>query len=402
MKKHFVFFHQNFPGQFGPIASFLVKEGAKVSFFSEYCNESKLVPGVNHYFYKPDNTFQSKESFFFSKYFEAECRSMYGALQAFQKARINSPDVFVGHAGFGSLGLLHMAYPKIPTIGFFELFYEPLKPETYTRKEYSVPSPNLWRMPLRNATHLVELEYCTKAYSPTKYQKSTFPTVYQDKIQVFFDGINTDFYAPGDIRVNSELKGSWPPEAKIITYVARGLEALRGFDIFMEAAYELSLKRTDVHFVIAGNPQTHYGPEMLTLKEKTFKEYVLKKRSYDLSRFHFLNWISERELLDLFRISDCHFYWTIPYVLSWSFFQAMSVGCLVLASRSAPVCEVIEENTNGLLFEPYAVEEIVEKILEALDRQDKYLPLRKNARQTIIDKYSYSVCLPKLAEFYLA
>src|SRR5690606_16219772 len=132
------------------------------------------------------------------------------------------------------------------------------------------------------------------------FQKSTYPKAYQDKIEVLFDGIDTDFYCPGPVGEDTELNITWPKDVKIVTYVARGLEAMRGFDIFMEVAHQICQERDDVHFVIAGEARTCYGSEMLHIEEPTFKDYVLKQRDYDLSRFHFLGWISEPALRDLF------------------------------------------------------------------------------------------------------
>jgi glycosyltransferase involved in cell wall biosynthesis len=254
---------------------------------------------------------------------------------------------------------------------------------------------------LRNATQLVELEYCTRGYCPTPFQRSTYPEAYQHKLSVIFDGIDTDFYSPGEVSANSELKRTWPADAKLVTYVSRGLEAMRGFDIFMDVAHRVSQQRDDVHFVIAGNPKTNYGSEMIGVKEPTFKDHVLKMHRYDLSRFHFLEWISERALVDLFRLSDCHFFWTVPFTLSWSLLQSLSTGCLVVASNTAPVRDAITHGVNGLLVEPGARDEMVALMLEVLAGRAHDQELRRNARLSMT-QYSFQSCLPRLAEYFLS
>jgi glycosyltransferase involved in cell wall biosynthesis len=153
--------------------------------------------------------------------------------------------------------------------------------------------------------------------------------------------------------------------------------------------------------VIAGNPKTHYGSEMINLQGfETFKDYVMSLHPYDLNRFHFLNWISEPALVDLYRLSDCHFYWTVPFTLSWSLFQALSTGCLVMGSNSAPVRDAITHGVNGLLVEPYDRDALVEQMLEILDKPEQYAYLRDHAREGTT-QYSFETCLPKLADFYL-
>lgn len=399
-KRQIAFFHQNYPAQFGPIIQYLLKEDdVEIAFFSEYITKP-LYKGLKHILFKPVATGNEKTPYFFSRYFEQECASMHGAYMALQAAKLDSLDLCVGHVAFGNMGLLHVEYPEIPKIGFFELFYDAYRDDAAMRFEYPVPKPNRLRVPLRNATQLVELHYCAKGYSPTPFQRSTYPVEFQHKLETLFDGIDVHLYQPGDISAASELTPTWPKDAPIITYVSRGLEAIRGFDIFMEVAHRVSLKHPDVHFVVAGNPKTHYGSEMIALQgESTFKDYVLKQRPYDLSRFHFLNWISEPALVDLFRLTRCHFYWTVPFTLSWSLFQAMSTGAFILGSNTAPVRDLVQDGVNGVLVEPRDLDAMEAVMLEALDNPRKFQPLQEAGRDTILDKYSFEVCLPKLAAF---
>lgn len=392
--------HQTYPAQFGPITEFLLQHyDMDVTFFSQFASK-KPIPNLKHVLYQSVKTNHEEDPYFFSRYFEQEAASMHGLYNALQQSKIE-PDVLIGHIAFGNMGLLHVEYPDVPRIGFFELFYDPFGKYSENRPEYPVPKPNRLRVPLRNATQLIELEYCTKGYSPTTFQRSTYPEAYQSKLSVLFDGINTDLYQPGSVTSKSELPITWPVDAPIVTYVSRGLEAMRGFDIFMEVAHRVSKVHPNVHFVIAGNPKTHYGSEMINIQEETFKDYVLKKHPYDLNRFHFLNWISESALVDLYRLSACHFYWTVPFTLSWSLFQAMSTGCLVVGSNSAPVRDAIDDSVNGFLIEPYDIDAFVEQILSALDVPQTYTSLRENAREKMVTNFSFDVCLPKLAEFYL-
>lgn len=400
MKKQVVFMHQTYPAQFGPVSQFLLKNyDVEISFFSQFIGKPVL-PEIRHHLYKSAITRHEDNPYFFSRYFEQEAASMHGLYDAIKKSKVN-PDVLIGHAAFGNLGLLHVEYPDVPRIGFFELFYDPFGSMSENRPEYQAPKPNRLRIPLRNAVQLVELEYCTKGYSSTHFQRSTYPQAYQQKLSVIFDGIDVDLYKPGEVSSSSELERTWPADAKLVTYVARGLEAMRGFDIFMEVAHRISQVRKDVHFVIAGNPKTHYGSEMIGIKEATFKDYVLKKHPYDLNRFHFLDWISEPALVDLYRLSDCHFYWTVPFVLSWSLFQAMSAGCVIVGSDSAPVRDAITNGISGILLEPYSIDSFVDKIMAVLSVPTSYTSIRESARQQVVNNYSFQTCLPELANFFL-
>jgi len=189
MKKNLIFIHQNYPAQFGPISRFLTQNyDINVSFFSQH-KKNPIAPGISHFSYTPARTGHEENPYFFSRYFEQECAAMHGVYAAIANASIEAPDLFVSHVAFGNLGLLHVEYPDVPKIGFFELFYDPFGRNSTARPEFPSPKPNCLRVPLRNATSLVELEYCTKGYSPTPFQKSTFPDAYQGKLSVLFDGI---------------------------------------------------------------------------------------------------------------------------------------------------------------------------------------------------------------------
>ena len=60
-----------------------------------------------------------------------------------------------------------------------------------------------------------------------------------------------------------------------------------------------------------------------------------------------------------------------------------------------------KNGVNGVMVEPYDKDMLVERMLEILDNPAKFKHMRAIARQEMVEKYSFEVCLPKLAEFYL-
>ena len=85
----------------------------------------------------------------------------------------------------------------------------------------------------------------------------------------------------------------------------------------------------------------------------------------------------------------------MPFVLSWSCLEALSAGCLVLASDTAPVQEVIAEGVNGLLCDFHKPDDIANRAAATLARRAELGVLRKAARQTVLDRYDLSRCLPE-------
>ena len=75
--------------------------------------------------------------------------------------------------------------------------------------------------------------------------------------------------------------------------------------------------------------------------------------------------------------------------------EAMSAGCLVVGSRTAPVEEVIRDGVNGILVDFFSSGEISQRVVEALEDARAHAQIRHNARRTIVDRFDLrTICLP--------
>jgi glycosyltransferase involved in cell wall biosynthesis len=88
----------------------------------------------------------------------------------------------------------------------------------------------------------------------------------------------------------------------------------------------------------------------------------------DLGRVHFLGRLPYEQYLKVLKVSACHAYLTYPFVLGWSCIEAMSTGCLVVGSRTAPVEEAIADGKNGVLVDFFDVGALSAAVCEALAR----------------------------------
>jgi glycosyltransferase involved in cell wall biosynthesis len=97
------------------------------------------------------------------------------------------------------------------------------------------------------------------------------------------------------------------------------------------------------------------------------------------------------------QLSAVHVYLTYPFVLSWSLLEALSAGCLVIASRTPPVEEVMTDRENGYLVDFFDIDGLAGRIAEALaqPRGKRQSRIRAAARDTVIRGYDLNrVCLP--------
>ena len=74
----------------------------------------------------------------------------------------------------------------------------------------------------------------------------------------------------------------------------------------------------------------------------------------------------------------------------------MSVGCAIVATETAPVQEVLEDQKHGLLFDFFDTDALVAKVCQVLEKPQDFLPMREQARDRAIQRYDLqSICLPR-------
>ena len=409
---HILYVHQNFPAQFGHIARHLVEKlGWKCTFVSQ------TPPGVVEGIEKIQYTLQggaTAKNHYCTRTFENTVWHCDGVYRAVRARTDLCPDLIVGHSGFGSTLFLRELFPGTPIVNFLEYYYRAHDPESdmdFRRDlNWAVPEMNYLRSQCRNAMILLDLQNCDVGYTPTQFQRSRFPDEYAAKLQVIFDGVDRRIYhghdeklrpAPAE-RGTRKLAGIEVPACtRLVTYVSRGFESMRGFDIFMRSAQLIARQHPDVLFFVVGTDRMCYGGDENHLgRHKSFKEWVLAQDQYDLSKFIFTGRIPPTQLAELLAAADLHIYLTVPFVLSWSMMDAMSCGAVVLGSRTAPVMEMIREGENGLLANFFNPEEFAAKAVEVLKDPAAFRPLGRAAEEMVAERYSLDAVLPRMLRMY--
>ena len=159
-------------------------------------------------------------------------------------------------------------------------------------------------------------------------------------------------------------------------------------------AKKIYSRRSDVLFVVVGSDRVCYGGDERFTAGKTFKEWVFSQDDYDQSKFVFTGLMPEAALANLLAITDLHIYFTVPFVLSWSVFNALACGAVVLASDTPPVREVIESGKTGLLAPFFDEGAFVDAANDVLDNPAAFAPLGRAGVELVRQKYSLDVSLP--------
>lgn len=395
---HVLFVHQNFPAQFGHIARHLIQtRGWSCTFVSQ--TPAGEVGGIRKLRYSPRGGAR-ETTHYCSRTFENAVAHAHGVYEACKAHPDLRPDLVVGHSGFGSTLFLPELYPSVPIVNYFEFYYHPHQSDMDFRPEFPPAELDYLRARARNAMLLLDLENCRCGYSPTHYQRGLFPEVYRPKIDVIFDGIETEVFRR---KVNVPRRvgdRSIPESTRIVTYVSRGFEAMRGFDIFMSVARSIYQQFPDVLFIVVGSDRVCYGGDQKHIRHRTFREHVMAQADYDTSKFIFTGLLPVQQLVDVLNLSDLHLYLTVPFVLSWSLMDALACGCTVLASGTAPVREMIEDGCNGRLCEFYDIEGFAARAIEVLREPSAFRYLGSEAEKRIHRQYAIDVTLPRLAGLF--
>ena len=392
-----LFVHQNFPGQYLHLARHLAADPVHEVVAITQRKDGAL-PSVKTVVYKPQRGVTAKLHHYLA---ETEAGILNGqevarvALQLRDAGFI--PDVMLGHNGWGEIWFLKDVFPKTPMVGYFEFFYRLNGSDVGFDPASVLAFDDAPRLRTKNFGNLLGLEAVDWGQCPTRWQRSQYPAHYQSILHEVHEGIDTAVVAPDPsasvqlAKAQIELKAG----DEVITYVARNLEAYRGFDSFMRALPRVLQAGPRAHVLIVGGDDVSYGPRLP--KGETLRRKMLEEvgDSLDTTRVHFLGLVPYSSFLKVLQVSKVHVYLTYPFVLSWSMLEAMSAGCMIVGSRTQPVEEVIRDGENGYLVDLFSPDQIADRVTAALEDNEQSRAIRVNARRTIIDRYDLrSIALP--------
>jgi len=308
------------------------------------------------------------------------------------------PDVIIGHPGWGEMALLPEVYPGVRQIQIGEFYYRTSGTDAGFDPEFGELSfEQKLREHARNAVLALSLADAHRIVSPTRFQAGTFPDIFQPRISVIHEGIDTDVARPGLADSVTRQDGlELTRHTPLVTFINRRFEPLRGFHIFMRALPRFLKAMPTAHVILVGADDAGvYGAR--PKEHASWKATLMAEvgADIDLDRVHFVGKLGYGALLRLFSVSTAHVYLTYPFVLSWSLLDAMSCGALVIGSDTAPVREVVRDGENGFLVDFFDPAALADKLTEVCGKPDGYADIRHAARQTVISSYDQkAVCLP--------
>ena len=381
----FLFVHQNFPGQYVHIVRHLTRDLHDVVFLSE--PNANSVPDVRKIAYVSQRASDERIHEHAREFEMAVRRAEAAATAARQiKALGFTPDIIIGHHGWGEMLNMQDVFSRTPLLGYFEFFYNLLGQDVGFDPEFPFPEHRLPLVRAKNGVNLAALSLLgAHGQTPTEWQLGTYPAWARDRITLLREGVDLTACSPAAPRASRRfvLPDGFRLEHrhKLVTYMSRNLEPYRGFHIFMRALPSLQASRPDLHVSIVGTDLPGYGA--LPDDGSTWRDTILRELSgkLDLERVHFLGQIPYDTHIALLRRTDAHVYLTYPFVASWSLREAMAVGAPIIGSDTRPVREFITHEKTGLLTPFLEPERLADSVLRLLEDSRLSQVLRANARR---------------------
>lgn len=428
-----VFIHQNFPGQYLHLAQSFKEQGHDVLGIGEAQNIKNRghIKGITTIGY-PTPVKVGENTHHYLKNTETAVRRGQAVARSLLRLKEKGyrPDVICVHPGWGEGLFLRDIFPETPLLMFCEYYFRADEADSVFDPEFPLSLDFKLLLRINGSVQISSLLTANALICPTTWQASRYPECFRSRMQITHDGVNTKFMYPdasdsltiqplkkaGESRVvasDGKLPGGggWAegdePEGapltfragdKVITFLSRNLEPYRGFHTFMRALPELQRRHPDAHVLIGGVERSGYSiplPDGESYKARYLAEVA---PNLDMTRVHFLGLVPYPAMRSMFRISSAHVYLTYPFVLSWSVLEAMSCECLLVASNTEPVTEVVTDNKEGLLVDFFDREALVNRLDEALSEPERFVELRKAARRRIIAGYDLDFCLQAQAK----
>jgi glycosyltransferase involved in cell wall biosynthesis len=308
------------------------------------------------------------------------------------------PDVIIGHPGWGETLHLREAFPEAPQILFGEYFYNSPAAELGFDAEFQPHGlDDAVRANGKNLSQALAYSHAERIVCSTPFQASTFPAMFQPRILVHHEGVDTTrARRRADARLETPSGKTLDGAKLVITFINRQFEPMRGFPTFMRALPALLEARPEAEVVlIGGSSGATYGA---AAEGGSWKERMLAEvgSRLDPDRVHWLGSVPHARMIQALSVSWAHVYYTYPFVLSWSLLEAMACECLILGSDTAPVRDAVEHGVNGLLHPFLDPAALSAAMIAATAERGAFDELRRAARRTVLERFDRAtVGLPR-------
>ncbi|HII30060.1 hypothetical protein COT48_03945 [Candidatus Woesearchaeota archaeon CG08_land_8_20_14_0_20_47_9] len=209
---------------------------------------------------------------------------------------------------------------------------------------------------------------------------------FKGRITTIHNGTDTSLF---NSRLSKENAHKLFPQLKgkknLVLYAGR-LISQKGIRIFIEMASRLSGR--GIHFVIAGNGDVNGLKRLI-------KKYSLKESEYS-----FLGFVKNTDMGSLYRLCSVFVLPSYSENLPISIIEAMSCGCVPIASDVGAVREIIRDGIDGFTVMPGDVEGLLHLTSYIVENRQLRRAMADEGSRRARERFSVRMMARKTREFY--
>jgi glycosyltransferase involved in cell wall biosynthesis len=393
-----------FPGRLGAVADWLVrKRGYRCRFYCNAADPREHWPeaagrGLDVVGFNVGGVAR-EAAVAWTRSLERGLCYAYGCWEVLNARRPAPVDVVLGRSALlGSTLFAPVALPGVVVVNWFDYWFAPHAHDLAGPDDEPMPPDYYYWRRTANAMDLLDLENGVVPWTSTAWQRGLFPAEYRDDFVVLYDGVDTDRFAPRDRAARSIAGRSIPAGTKVVSFVARHLDRLRGFERFVELANRLMAADPEVLCVAVGDGRVQRGLDPRWHGRDYAADVFGRTPPHDPDRLWLLGAVPPAVVADVLAASDLHVYPSRPYLVARSLVEAMACGCVVLAWDTEPVREFVTPGRTGLLVE--GTDAAVGRARAVLADPAAHRPLGAAAAALVRERYARDVTLPGLAALF--
>ena len=194
------------------------------------------------------------------------------------------------------------------------------------------------------------------------------------RMSVILNGINVREFVKDKRRADSLREELNIGNSEYVVGSVGRLSVEKGHRYFLEAAHKVLTKMQNIRFVIVGDGELTDELRELVQKLEIEQNIIFAGYQTDVTQFY--------SLMDI-----C----VMPSLIEgtpMALMEAMATGVPVIASAVGGIPTIIDNRENGVLVEPQNPDAITNAILALLQNRTACDKISKNARKTILKRYS--------------
>jgi glycosyltransferase involved in cell wall biosynthesis len=199
--------------------------------------------------------------------------------------------------------------------------------------------------------------------------------------------IDTDFWSPlsPEIRLAEREKLGIAPDQKVLLFVAMNVkETRKGFDYLKKSLEILNAQHVDFQGVILVLGKA--DPDVLATLPFPVRPLGLVREAAELRKFY--------GLADVFIIPS------LEDNLPNTVMESLACGTPVAGFDTGGIAEMVDHEINGFIAPQRDSAALADGIFEILSDKNRLVKMRENARQKVLENYTYEMVARQYSELY--